>query len=123
MAVFGVCALVLAAVGVYGLVSYWVQQRTREIGVRIALGAEAAGVARMVVRHGMRIAAAGIGVGLVAAFASAQLVSRMVFGVTPRDPVIFAAIAVLLAMVAFVAVSLPAMRASRVDPSETLRAE
>jgi predicted permease len=123
MAVFGMCALLLAAVGVYGLVSYWVQQRTREIGVRIALGAEAAAVARMVVKHGMRVAATGIGVGLVAAFASAQLLSRMVFGVAPRDPVVFAGTAALLASVAFVAVSLPALRASRIDPSNTLRAE
>ncbi len=123
MSVFGVCAVVLAAVGVYGVVSYWVQQRTREIGVRLALGAESAGVARMVVKHGMGIAAAGIALGLVAAFGSAQLLSRMVFGVAPRDPVIFVGIAALLAGVALVAVALPAVRASRINPSETLRAE
>jgi predicted permease len=123
MAIFGTCALALAAVGVYGLVSYWVQQRTREIGVRIALGAEAAGVARMVVTHGMRIAAIGIGIGLVAALASAQLLAGMVFGVAPRNPFVFVGIGVLFAGVAFAAVSIPAARASRIDPLQTLRAD
>jgi predicted permease len=123
MAVFGACALVLAAVGVYGLASYWVQQRTREIGVRIALGAASAGVARMVVTHGMRVAAAGIVVGLMAALALAQLLAGMVFGVAPRDPLVFAGIGVLLASVAFFAVAIPAWRASRIDPMETLRAD
>jgi predicted permease len=123
MAIFATCALGLVAVGIYGLMSYWVQQRTREIGVRIALGAEGRGVAQMVVRHGMRIAAVGIAIGLVMALAFAQVLAGMVFGVAPRDPFVFVGIAVLLGGVAFAAVSVPALRASRVDPLQTLRAD
>ena len=99
------------------------QPRTREIGVRVALGAEAASVAAMVVKQGMGIAAVGIGIGLVAALALAQLLQGMVFGVAPRDPLVFVGIGFLLASVALAAVSIPAVRASRIDPLQTLRAE
>jgi predicted permease len=123
MTAFGFCALALAAVGVYGLVSYWVQQRSREIGVRIALGAESSGIAMMVVRQGMRLAVIGIGVGLVGALALAQAIRGLLFGVPPGDPVVFSSTSMILGFVALAAVSIPAWRASRIDPLQALRAE
>jgi ABC-type antimicrobial peptide transport system permease subunit len=100
-----------------------VQQRTREIGVRIALGADAASVATMVVSHGMGIAVVGIVLGLAVALALAQVLAGMVFGVAPRSPAVFGGIAVLLAAVALAAIAIPALRASRIDPLQTLRAD
>jgi predicted permease len=123
MTVFGFCALALAAVGVYGLVSYWVQQRSREIGVRLALGAESSRIALMVVGQGMRLAVLGVGAGLLGAFALAQLIRGLLFGVPAHDPMVFASIALLLAIVALAAVSVPAWRASRIDPLQALRTE
>ena len=123
MTTFGLCALGLAALGVYGLVAYWVQLRSREIGVRLALGADSSGIARMVVFQGMRLALGGVGIGLIAAFGLASLLAGLLFGVRPRDPVVFATIPVLLAFVALAAVSIPARRASRIDPAQVLRAE
>jgi len=123
MTTFGLCALGLAAVGVYGLVAYWVQMRSREIGVRLALGADSSGIARMVVFQGMRLALGGVGIGLIAAFGLASLLAGLLFGVRPRDPVVFATIPLLLAFVALAAVSIPARRASRIDPAQVLRAE
>jgi predicted permease len=123
MATFGVCAMVLAAVGVYGLIAYWVQQRKHEIGVRLALGAQPTSVARMVVAQGGRIALIGLAIGVVAALALAQVMQGLVFGVTPRDPLVFGAVVMLLASVAVLAVAIPARRATRIDPMQTLRAE
>jgi len=123
MTAFGFCALGLAAVGVYGLVSYWVQQRSREIGIRLALGAESPRIAAMVVRQGMRLAVSGVGIGLVAAFALAQTIQGLLFGVPARDPLVFASIPLLLSLVALAAVSIPAWRASRIDPLKALRSE
>ena len=123
MTVFGFCALALAAVGVYGLVSYWVQQRSREIGVRLALGAESSRIALMVVRQGMRLAVLGVGAGVLGAFALAQVIRGLLFGVPARDPMVFTSIALLLALVALAAVSVPAWRASRIDPLQALRTE
>jgi ABC-type antimicrobial peptide transport system permease subunit len=123
MTAFGFCALALASVGVYGLVSYWVQQRSREIGVRLALGAESSRIARMVVGQGMRLAAVGVAIGLIAAFALAQTIRGLLFGVPARDPVVFLSIPLLLSLVALAAVSIPAWRASRIDPLQALRAE
>jgi predicted permease len=123
MATFGVCALGLAAVGVYSLVAYWVQQRKRDIAVRLALGAEGASVVRLVVRRGMGIAVVGIGIGVIIALTLAQAMAALVFGVRPRDPVIIVGTTVLLTVVAFVATAIPARRASRIDPLQTLRAE
>ncbi len=123
MATFGVCAMALAAVGIYGLIGYWLQQRKHEIGVRLALGAQPTRVARMVVVQGGRIAAVGLTIGVVAAIALSQVMQGLVFGVTPRDPLVFGGVVVLLATVALLAVAIPARRATRIDPMQTLRAE
>ena len=123
MTVFGGCALLLAAIGIYGLMAYSVEQRTQEIGIRMALGAQAEQVRRMVVGQGMALALVGVVLGLGAAFALAQLISSFLFGVKARDPLTFGAVPILLALVALVAVWLPARRASKVDPIIALRVE
>ena len=123
MTVFGGSALLLSAIGVYGLMAYSVQQRTAEIGVRMALGADRHRVRMMVLRQGMTLAASGITVGLVSALSFARLLSGFLFGVTSTDSAAFATVAVLLAGVAFVAVWLPAQRATRLDPVTALHEE
>jgi predicted permease len=123
MTVFGCAALLLAAIGIYGLMAYAVEQRTQEIGIRLALGAQGAQVRRMVVLQGMGLALTGGVIGVAAAFGLARLVSSLLFGVTARDPLVFAGMPVLLGAVALVAVWLPARRASRVDPIVALRYE
>ena len=123
MTVFGGCALLLAAIGIYGLMAYSVEQRTQEIGIRLALGAQISQVTKMVVTQGMTLALVGVVLGLAAAFALARFITSFLFGVTPKDPVVFAFVPVLLAVVAFFAVWLPARRASRVDPLIALRYE
>ena len=120
---FGGIALLLAVVGVYGVMSYAVGQRTREIGVRVALGAREADVLRLVVTQGARLALAGIGIGLVGAFAAARVIASILYDTSPSDPLSYAGIAVLLAAAALLACALPARRAARVDPVEALRAE
>ncbi len=121
MTVFGGAALLLAAIGIYGLMAYSVEQRTQEIGIRIALGAGAAQVRSMVVLQGLRLAAAGLVVGLAASLGLAQLMSTFLFGVTAHDPIVFVTVPLILASVAVVAAWLPARRASRIDPILTLR--
>ena len=123
MTVFGCCALLLAAIGIYGLMAYAVEQRTQEIGIRLALGAQASQVKNMVVAQGMRLALVGVVIGVAAAFGLARLISSFLFGVTARDPLVFAGVPLLLSFVALVAVWLPARRASHVDPMIALRYE
>ena len=123
MSVFGGCALLLAAIGIYGLMAYSVEQRTQEIGIRLALGAQGSQVRKMVVTQGMWLALAGVVIGLAASFGLARLITTFLFGVTARDPLVFAGVPALLAAVALVAVWLPARRASNVDPLIALRYE
>jgi len=123
MTVFGGCALLLAAIGIYGLMAYSVEQRTQEIGIRLALGAQASQVRKMVVRQGMALAIVGLMVGLAGAFALARFITTFLFGVAAKDPTVFAGVPVLLGLVALLAVWLPARRASKVDPLIALRYE
>jgi ABC-type antimicrobial peptide transport system permease subunit len=123
MTAFGFCALGLAAIGVYGLAAYWVQQRSREIGVRLALGADAFAIAAMVVRQGMRLAVFGVGIGIAGALGLAQAIRGLLFGVPANAPVVFVSIPLLLGLVALAAVSIPAWRASRIDPLQALRTD
>jgi ABC-type antimicrobial peptide transport system permease subunit len=116
-------ALLLGAVGVYAVVAYTVSRRTAEIGVRMALGARAADVRMMVLRQSGSVILTGITVGLVAAFALTRLMEGMLHGVSPTDPASYAAVTLLLAVIAGLALWLPAHRASRVDPLEALRSD
>ncbi|MCZ6918764.1 MAG: ABC transporter permease [Gemmatimonadetes bacterium] len=120
---FGLLAMVLAAVGLYGVVAYTVEQRQRELGIRIALGANSVDVVKMVVGQGIRMALLGVGLGLVGAVGLTRLMRGMLYDVTPTDPATLAAIAVLLTAVAMAASYLPARRAARVDPLDALRSE
>jgi putative ABC transport system permease protein len=123
LSVFAGIALLLAAIGIYGVTSFAVSQRTREIGVRMALGAQQRSVLSLVVRQGMIPVLAGLVVGLLAAFAATRVMQNLLFEVQPTDPTTFAAITVLLGAVALAASVIPAWRAARVDPVEALRSE
>lgn len=123
LGVFAAIALLIAAIGIYGVLAYSVSQRTGEIGVRMALGATRDGVLRLIVGEGMKVALLGIGTGLIGGLALGRAVSSLVFGVPVRDPATFTAVAVALAAVAFAACVVPALRASRVDPMVALRCE
>jgi len=123
VATFAVTALLLAISGVYGVVSYAVAQRTREIGVRMALGAEPAAVMALVLRQGLRTTLAGLVLGVAGSFAAAHAIQSLLFGVGPSDPLTFAGVAVLLVSVAGLACYLPARRATRIDPIAALRSE
>jgi predicted permease len=123
ISLFAGLAAVLAAIGLYGVVAYAVSRRTREIGLRVALGANRDGIVRLVLGQGMRPALVGLAFGLGAAFFGGRVMEAVLFGVEPRDPLIFGATGVLLFVVALAATIVPAYRASRVDPVTALRAE
>ena len=123
LGLFAALAVALASVGVYGVLAYVVGQRTQEIGIRMAMGANPGRIMLMVVSGGIRLSLAGIGLGLVAAVVLTRLMEGLLYGVKPLDPVVFGAMTFALAAVALAASLLPAWRATRVDPQVALRAE
>ena len=123
LGLFGGLALLLAAVGIYGVISYAVSLRTRELGIRMAMGAERKDVLQMVLRQGLRLAATGLLLGLAASIVLSRFLTSLLFQVKPADGVTTIAVALILAAVALLANYLPARRASRVDPNEALRCE
>jgi ABC-type antimicrobial peptide transport system permease subunit len=122
LAIFGGIALLLASIGVYGVMAYLVGQRTRELGIRLALGATRGDIRGLVFRQGVALTAVGVAIGLAAAFGLTRLVARLLVDVSALDPVTFIVIPVILVLAAVLAIFLPARRASRVDPVVALRA-
>ena len=120
---FAALALLLAIVGVYGVVSYSVTQRRQELGVRIALGAQPTDIFRLVVRQGAVLAALGVGIGVVGSWLVAPVIRSWLYGIDPADPATFALVAVMLAGVALIATAIPARRATKVDPVLAMRSE
>ena len=123
MTIFGGAALVLAAIGIYGLMAYSVQHRTQEIGIRMALGAQADRVRWSIVGQGMTLVGVGVVIGVVAAFFLATFLAAVLYGVQARDVLVFVGVPTVLAAIAFVAVWIAAQRVSRIDPLEALRYE
>jgi len=123
MGACGVMALLLASLGIYGIISYSVTQRTHEIGVRMALGARAANVLSLIMRNGLVLVLAGIVIGVAGAFALTRFLTTLLFGVTPTDTVTFVLVSLVFFVIAMVASLIPALRATRVDPLVALRYE
>jgi putative ABC transport system permease protein len=123
LSVFAFVALLIASIGIYGVLAYSVSQRTAELGLRMALGATPQGVLRLIVVEGMKVALVGIAVGVLGGVAVGRAVSSLVFGVAVRDPATFTGVALMLATVALAACAIPARRAAKVDPMVALRYE
>jgi putative ABC transport system permease protein len=123
LTVFAATALLLALIGIYGVVAYAVAQRTRELGLRIALGAARTHVAALVLRHGGVLVGLGLALGLLGAWSTTRVLRSLLFEVQPTDPVVFVALALVTMAVAFVASAIPALRATRVDPLVALKSE
>lgn len=123
LTIFGASALVLAAIGIYGLMAYSVQQRTQEMGIRMALGADRGRIRNLVVRHGMTLALIGVVIGVGASFGLTRLLATFLFGVKIYDPTVFVTVPAILSAVALAAVWFPATRASALDPMQALRVE
>jgi ABC-type antimicrobial peptide transport system permease subunit len=123
LTLFAVVALLLAAIGIYGVLAFTVAQRTSEIGIRMALGAQRSSVLRLVVGNGLLLAVLGVAIGSAAALLATRTLERLVFGVSTTDPTVFGFVALALTAVAVTAAAVPALRASRVDPIVALRSE
>jgi putative ABC transport system permease protein len=123
LGIFAALALVLSAVGIYGVMAYVVAQRNREMGIRLAMGAQTVDVLRLVLQQGGKLAAGGVAAGLVAALGMMRLLSSLLYGVSAADPLTFVGVAILLMLVALAACYVPARRATRVDPMIALRHE
>jgi ABC-type antimicrobial peptide transport system permease subunit len=121
--IFGVLALVVAAIGLYSVIAYGVAQRTHELGVRLALGAESRDLVRLVLGEGLRLSAVALALGLAAALLAGRFVAPLLFETSPRDPLVLGGVAALLLVVAVAASAVPALRAARVDPNSALRDE
>jgi putative ABC transport system permease protein len=123
LSIFAAVALILTIIGLYGVMSYSVAQRTNEIGIRMALGAQTRDVLTLIVKQGVTLVLIGLALGMVGALALTRLLATLLFGVTTKDPMTFISIAALLSFVALLACYVPAWRATRVDPLEALRCE